>query len=477
MYGRRVIYTDVDEINAANVVKVLEDALLIHTQNRGEIEKLYNYYRGKQDILNRVKEVRAEINNKIVENRANEIVTFKTGYLVGEPVIYINRTDNEDYTNSVNALNEYMLLVSKKAKDKKLVDWMHIAGTGIRMALPNDDAKENDAPFKLYSLSPMNNFIIYSSGLDHERMAGVRVVLKEDGNAVYSVWTDKYYFEISDGRITNSTDINGEKLLGQLHFYGYVPMIEYPLNEARLGSFEIVLPMLDAINTVASNRIDGIEQFVQALMVFCNCDIDEETFKALKELGALKYKSDSSNPASVDILTQELNQMQTQTLVDYMYETVLTICGMPNRNGGSSTSDTGSAVIMRDGWSAAEARAKDTENMIDEPEKEFLKLILSYTKADEQIKDLPLKVITPKFTRRNYENINTKANVLVTMLACPKIHPKLAFIACGLFPDAEEAYLMSDKYYREEIQRKQQDLFKQVTSVNQPGGNANVSAG
>lgn len=474
MYGRKIIYTDADRIDSTNVVDVINDALVTHMINRAEIKKLYNYYCGKQDILNRTKDIRAEINNKIVENRANEIVTFKTGYLVGEPVIYINRTDDEQYSKGVNVLNEYMYLASKKTRDKKLVDWMHIAGVGIRMALPNEKNSENEAPFKLYSLSPMNSFVIYSSDLNHKRMAGVKIITQKDGTAVYSVWTDKCYFQIINGQITNSTEIDGKVLKGQLHCFGDVPMIEYPLNEARLGTFEIVMPMLDAINTVASNRIDGVEQFVQALMVFCNCDIDEETFKALKELGALKYKSDSANPASVDILTQELNQLQTQTLVDYMYETVLTICGMPNRNGGSSTSDTGAAVIMRDGWSAAEARAKDTENMMDEPEKEFLKLILSYLKTDDDVKLLPLRVITPKFTRRNYENINTKANVLVTMLACPKIHPKLAFIACGLFPDAEEAYAMSDKYYREESERKQEELFNQVKSAAHGGENTSV---
>ena len=91
MYGRRVIYTDVDEINAGNVLSVLQNALLIHNQNRHEIKTLYDYYRGKQAIENRTKDIRPEINNKIVENRANEIVTFKTGYLVGEPIVYINR--------------------------------------------------------------------------------------------------------------------------------------------------------------------------------------------------------------------------------------------------------------------------------------------------------------------------------------------------------------------------------------------------
>jgi len=52
-----------------------------------------------------------------------------------------------------------------------------------------------------------------------------------------------------------------------------------------MDSFEAVLPLLDALNTVISNRIDGIEQFVQSFMKFVNCDIDEETFKALKEMG------------------------------------------------------------------------------------------------------------------------------------------------------------------------------------------------
>ena len=218
MFGRRVIYTDVDEITADNVLDVLRDALLTHSINSAEIDTLYDYYCGKQNILQRVKEVRAEINNKIVENRANEIVTFKTGYLVGEPIIYINRTDDENYSNKVNALNEYMYLAGKKSKDKKLFDWMHIAGVGVRMVLPNLSQKENEAPFKLYSLNPRNSFVIHSSGLDHERMAGVKIIYDRNRMPVYSVWTDTTYYEISDGKIQNTTVIDDKEMLGQLHF-------------------------------------------------------------------------------------------------------------------------------------------------------------------------------------------------------------------------------------------------------------------
>jgi len=55
-----------------------------------------------------------------------------------------------------------------------------------------------------------------------------------------------------------------------------IPIIEYPANKARLGAFEIVLPLLDAINNVESNRMDGVEQFIQAFWKFIGCHIEKD---------------------------------------------------------------------------------------------------------------------------------------------------------------------------------------------------------
>ena len=93
---------------------------------------------------------------------------------------------------------------------------------------------------------------------------------------------------------------------------------------------------------------------------------------------------------------------------------------MPNRNGGSSTSDTGAAVLLRDGWSLAEARAKDSENMFKKAEKKMLKLVLRICRELSDF-DIALKDIELQFTRRNYENIQSKSQVLTTMLDNPKI--------------------------------------------------------
>lgn len=444
MYGRRVITTDVEEITAANVLDVLSKAMQVHEINRGEMEYLWNYYRGKQPILTREKTVRPEICNRIVENRANEIVSFKVGYLCGEPIQYIGRNSDEAISAGVGTLNEYMFLVDKPSLDKEVVEWQMIVGTANRMVLTNDgyEADSDESPFEMYTLDPRDSFVVYSTDVKRRRMMGVKYSTDDHGTKTFSIYTDTQSFLVADGQLKEVAD----------HGLGVVPIFEYPANNARLGSFEIVLPLLDAINNIESNRMDGIEQFVQAFVKFINCDITKEDFEALKDLGAIKVKSADGQQADVDIVTNELNQQQTQTLKDDAYQAVLTICGMPNRNGGSSTSDTGSAVLLRDGWSLAESRAKDSELMFKRSEKEVLKLVLRVCSTLADLK-LKLKDIDMKFTRRNYDNIQSKSQVLVSMLQQPKVHPLLAFTHCGLFSDPESAYTMSNDYYEEQMEK------------------------
>jgi hypothetical protein len=153
-----------------------------------------------------------------------------------------------------------------------------------------------------------------------------------------------------------------------------------------------------------------------------------------------------------------------QVQADSLYEYVLTICGMPNRNGGSSTSDTGAAVIMRDGWTSAEAQMKSVELEFKESEKRFLKMALRILK-DMVGLELPLKNVEPKFSRRNYDNLQTKSQVLISMLNNPKIHPELAFTHCGLFLDPEGAYLQSRTWWEEREQKELDEMNNYVKSL------------
>ena len=447
MHGRRVIKSSERTITKDNVVDVLTKALNTHYLNSSEVDYLWNYYRGKQPILNRVKETRPEICNKIVENRANEIVAFKVGYLCGEPIQYVGRNGENETTEAITLLNELMFAEDKASKDQQIVEWQMICGTAFRLVLPDGDADEDEAPFEIYTLDPRETFIVYSNQIGNKPLMAVKYCKDSDTQiTTYSVYTENRYFLIED------TIIKEDKP----HALGMIPIIEYPANNARMGAFEVVLPLLDTMNLIASNRMDGIEQLVQAFIKFINCDISKEEYEEFLKLGAIKVKSVDGQTADVDTVVTELNQTQTQTFKDDCYNAILTICGMPNRNGGTSTSDTGAAVLLRDGWSLAEARAKDSEHMFKLSEKQMLKLVLRICRDMSDLK-LKLSDISLKFTRRNYENIQSKSQVLDLMLNNEKIHPLLAFESSGMFVDPESAYMLSMDYYKE-----QQSKVKEV---------------
>jgi SPP1 family phage portal protein len=262
---------------------------------------------------------------------------------------------------------------------------------------------------------------------------GVKTIIRRDFNQkVHSVYTKDWYFEIADEQILKS----------QPHVLGMVPIFEYPANRARLGAFEVALPLLDALNEVESNRLDDVEQFVNSFLALLGGTIDDETAKKLDEHKMLCL------PEGVDAkyLSAALQQNDIQVLSDNLYSAVLTICGIPNRNGGSSTSDTGSAVIMRDGWESAEAQMKSVELEFKRSEKEFLRLVLRILR-DMTGLELNLRNVEIKFSRRNYDNLQTKSQVLTTLLNSPKVHPQLAFVHSGLFLDPESAYLQSKEYW------------------------------
>lgn len=451
--GRTVLYTTEKSIDTTNVLSVLQSVLANFNKNKAEIDYLYNYYRGDQPILKRVKKIRPEINNRVVENHAHEIVSFKKGYDFGEPVQYVRRatksgtklqtklsvpseSDDMEITSKITLLNEYMFEQDKSSKDRELAEWFFISGTAYRMVLPSDEP-DNDCPFEIDTLDPRYTTIVYNNGFGKKPVMSIQEVKQSDNRIIYCIYTPTTYFEICEDRIIKSEG----------HLLGYIPIIEYPVDSARIGAFELVIGLLDEINNVESNRIDGIEQFIQSFMKFINVRIDKDEFDELKELGAISFKSDPNCPADIGIVTAELNQQQTQTVIDHLYQMVLIICGMPDRNGTNrTTGDTGQAVILRDGWTSAEAKAKDTEFMFKRAEKKFLKIVLKIVKDSTDV-DIDLSDIDVKFTRNKTDNLLTKTQGMQNMLEAG-IHPEIAIANSNLFSDPEQCYIDSLPYIK-----------------------------
>ena len=454
MFGRRMIFTSEQAVTRANVAKVVEQAYITHLLNRGEIEYLWNYYKGKQPSLYRTRELRPELSKHIVENRANAIVSFKTAFVVGKPVQYIASVPGDDIADGIGKLNDAMRMIGKHTKDKNLVEWCMICGVGYRYVVQNKDERVK-VPFNLYTLDPRNTFVIRANDYTQRVLAGVNYVTDDDGNVNFTVYTETSVFTFTKGSNVTTESVNS---------FRSIPIIEYPANHARLGCFEIVLSLLDAINDFDCARNEAVEQFVQSLLVLYNCSLEEgTTADTIRQAGMILLKSVGDNKADIKNLSEELDQSQNQRLKDDMYNSILQIVGMPSQgDGNTGDSSNNGAVILKNGWQGAETRAQEFEAMFQVPENEMLQVVaeLCAGLADFAFDPADIEV---KFTRRNYENILSKSQTLVTMLASDKIHPKSAYEASGLFVDTEEAYLMGMDWYKRQEQKAQPEEKEIIT--------------
>ena len=454
MFGRRKIFASVSSVTPKNVSDVVEKAYITHLLNRGEIEYLWRYYKGDQPSLYRVRELRPEMSKQIVENRASEITSFKVGYLVGKPVQYIASAEGDDISDSVARLNDAMRRIGKHTKDKSLVEWCMICGLGYRYVTQNND-KRIRSPFNLYTLDPRNTFVIRRNDYTEDVIAAVNYVTDEQGNVTFTIYTPDRVYTLLKGSGKATYTVNA---------FGAIPIIEYQNNNARMGCFEIVLTMLDAISDFDCMRNEAVETFVQSLLVLYNCQVEEgTTADTIRQAGMILLKSMNGEKADIKNLSEQLDQSQNQTLKDDMYQSVLQIVGVPSQsNGNTGDSSNNGAVILRNGWQGAETRAEAFEAMYQQPESEMLRVVAILCNGLSDFSFDPADVEV-KFTRRNYENILSKSQTLVTMLAQDKIHPRSAYEASGLFVDTEEAYKLGMAWYKQ-IQQKQAEQMQTMTA-------------
>lgn len=493
-FGRRKLlssYTK-SEINEKTLAEILPQVLREHELNASEIDYLYNYYKGRQPILDKTKIVRPEINNINLENHAFEIVEFKKSYVYGEPIQYVQKgeKEGEKINPEISLLNKFMESEDKSSLDKELSEWQYICGTAYRWAEVDSKEDEDEAPFELSVPDPRRTFVVYNSGIkEYPLFSGyisyfTKNIMTDDqipkvvNYREVTIYTDKYKYIFSEEEKQNEFKVMPQAIPISEDMVTAYPLeiegqriIEYPLNNSRLGLIELVMSDLEAINKIKSADLDGIDQFIQSLLVFVNQEIDLPTYRKLVKEGAIQVtSSDPNKPADVKLLTNQLTHTETKVVSDDRYESMLSIVGIPRLNHKASGGDTGQARLLGEGWTMADERAKQDELSFKKSERKMLKLVINICRyktkdKDEKIENLKLSDIDIKFTRNKSDNLLVKTQGLMNMQTS-QVPPEIAFVTCGLFSDPNDVYQKAKEYYGENLW-KQSSNQKENTLVDE----------
>lgn len=455
-YGRKIAYTDVERITVANVVKVIGDCIGVFYGNKTAIRYLWRYYKGDQPVLYRTKISNEDIINKIVENHAYEIVQFKVGQTYGEPVQFISRSDDKNINKAVDELNDFMADANKQEKDIKAGEWQSATGTSFKAV----QRKDGDVPFRIVAPSPMNTFVIYNRSTE-EPILSVQELKDEGGQCYKMAFSDNMSFKIVNSKVVET----------KLHTFGVIPIVEFPNNHERISDIELVISMLDAINNMQSNRMDGIEQFVQSWIKFVNCEVDEEQFAKMKMNRALVVKSiNKDNKSDVDVMTQELNQTQCQVSKDDLWDNALSILAIPTKQSNTG-GDTQGAVQLRNGWDFSKTRAKLKDPIVKSAEKRLATATLNTLRLADCDLKLSIRDFDVQINHSPQDNMYTKAQTLLQLLQCG-INPLVAIKTVGLWGDAEKTFNMSKPYLEnlwktiDDVKKQEEKAQEIVTQIN-----------
>ena len=461
------------EEQAQKVIDVVTNSFPIHLVNQQESEYLQDYIKGIQDILQKTKLTRTDINHTSVENWAYAFVDWKKTYLLGKPIQYAPLGDIS--TTEMQILNKYTSYENKNRKDMDIYEDVLTCGRGFRYTNKTKVTEEDEAPFEIINTNVLNTEVVYSSGISGEQLCSyiqtdMQYIVQEvnpETNELENV--PKPYNEVTV--YTRKRQFVLEDKTGEWVVKSTKPITlnehlitEYYTNKYRLSLIEIGKDIFDDLNNVENYDLDDIESFVNSIMVFTNAEVSKEGMEAIKEYGAVSIKSTDQKKASVELLQSRLKSLDTQIFYLRKLSALHDILGVPQaQNNGVVNAETGKAMLTGQGFTSSSIRIEGEEEAFRCCDRNSLKVLLKICKKtpDGDIKTLKTSDIDIKFNRDMNDNLLVKTQALNNLMTA-QIPPEIANSVIGLFSDPVSVSQAQRKYMEEREKVQQQlDSIKQ----------------
>jgi SPP1 family phage portal protein len=259
----------------AFIIKAINEKL---SQNH-RLQRLQDYYEGKQDILMRRYDDPTKPNNRIVVNYCKKIADFMTAYLVGVPIRFEAPQvilDSLNYNDQADTQQE-------------IVKNMNIMGLGCELFYTDTDGIPRFA-----SIDPRESIFITDDSVEGVLTAYIRVYADPDKIDGYYV-TVYTVVEVFSYVLSLSVSELKQLEAPQKHFFDDVPAIMYLNNREISGSFEGIMSLQDALNKLLSDELNDFESFVDAYLVLTGLQATtKEDIAKMKQDRVLLLDSESA---------------------------------------------------------------------------------------------------------------------------------------------------------------------------------------
>lgn len=334
------------------------------TRDSSHLKLLYEYYIGKQAILDRTKDDDKLANERLVINHASYIADFTSGYFLGTPVTYSDPGDKSD-PPKIQPILDVLKKADSATQDSDLALDGAIFGRSYEYIYMSTD--ERPTP-KLARVSPLNAFVVYDDTVEQNPVFGV---------FYYPTFTPSGEPIGFKGTVCNSAETWDIVLdLGYtiknesehvIHPFGKVPLDEIYNDGQRFGDFERVLTLIDAYNLLQSDRVNDKEQFVEALLVIKGqilgdtADEENAAYEAIKEKRVMML----DHEADAAFLTRQFDESSVEVLKNSIVTDIHKISCVPDMSDQQFAGNV-SGVAMKYKLLGLEQRTKTKQRFFTE---------------------------------------------------------------------------------------------------------------
>ena len=312
-----------------------KDAILAyiraHETEERRRRRMYDYYRGKHDILKRKFDDPTKPNNRLCCGFPAMISNAYTGYVFGEPISY--NSENAELLESVQDAARYN---DEQAENSMLGMDLSICGVAVEIHYVDEDSM-----MRFKRVDPITCIDVRDGSIEENLTALIRYY---DLTDVVSNRVTRHV-DVYEKEATTHYEQDGGDLIEKAsyeNFFGDVPAVVYRNNAERMGDFEGVITLIDAYDLMQSESLNDQEYFSDAFLMLKNMlGTRDEDVANMKRNRVLLMPEDSD----AAFLTKPQNDAVVENVKKRLNEDIHRFSGCPNMTDESFAGNASGVAI------------------------------------------------------------------------------------------------------------------------------------
>ncbi|AIQ11363.1 phage portal protein [Paenibacillus durus] len=395
-------------------------------------QKYFDYYNAQHSILKDYAMQESRSNRKLIFNFPRKFVDNEVGYLLGKPVNYVSKSDNDDVIHKIDLNMSHW----DKEHNINLRKQSEIYGESFEL-----NYLDSEGQFSAAVLSPLNAYVLEDGTAERNVLLGLHKFTRRFDEQVYlDVYTDN---EILHYEMISSDNYNSKspelKYLGKHnHIFGRAPLISCPANTEKKSGFQDVISLFDAYNALNSDLVNEIADHRNAYLVIENAKLEAEDLLNMKKMGIIQVPANGK----VSWLTKEINDSFVKNELDNIERKIFDMMDQVNfnENWASNTS----SLALRNKLLNLENRVAMREALMEKAIKQRLRNFFTFLHIKEGVQ-YDFRDIAVKFTRNLPTDLVGMADVIVKLQQVVSQETLLT-----LLPFVENPKLELNKFYAEQ---------------------------